>query len=96
MLTEPLPTSVFVKTRFQEARVYKVIDEWPVDRAAVELVVISYFEDMGILQITPETEIYAIEFIIKLVRNCPEIFKMVEKAKKEEERRRESSRYRNI
>tara|TARA_B100001094_G_C18137825_1_gene776129 strand:+ start:277 stop:564 length:288 start_codon:yes stop_codon:yes gene_type:complete len=93
MLTEPLPISVFVKTRFSDPVIAATTDKWRVEGSVIEKIVINHFEDMGIYSVNVGQEHGCLATLMSILYNSPEIYQMVEKARVAEQRRKQSRHF---
>lgn len=92
MLTENLPLSLYVKMMFQDKKVLKTIENWPLEPETLEKIVISTIEEMGIYEVTPKLEGDMLDIIIDIIKKSPDILDLLKKAQ-EAEKRRKSNRY---
>ena len=90
MLTEPLPISIFVRTRFSDPNITAITDKWRVEGTIIETIVISHFEDMGLFSVNPSMEKDCFNTLMHFLYNSPEIYAIVKKAEAEELRRKQS------
>lgn len=90
MLTEPLPIEIFVTMRFEERRVARMIENWPIETKTLMRIVIGHFREMGLYTVSSETEMQVIENIIMLLKTSPQIAELVHKAQAAEAARRQN------
>ena len=89
ILTEPLPISTFVRLRFNETRINKVTESWPLDLTHMENIVIKYLEEMGIFTAGDSTEEIVMDLIVAILRFAPEVTSVLYKAREQEKKRKE-------
>ncbi len=90
MLTEPLPIEIFVTMRFEERRIARMIENWPIESKTLVKIVIGHFKEMGLYTVSGDTELQVFENIISLLRSSPQIAELVHKAQAAEAARRQS------
>lgn len=90
MLTESLPISIFVKTRFHDPQISKIIEDWPVESSRIENIAIATLEEMGIFAVQPHLEREMTNYLIHIITQSPEIRGILSKAIADEKKRRRS------
>ena len=74
---------IFVKLRLRDKRVTTIMEDWRVEIEEVENVIITCFEDLGILSIEPILEEYCFDTMITWLKTSPGIFRLKQKAREE-------------
>lgn len=92
MLTEPLPIELFVITRFSDKSVTNITENWRVEPAQLQKLIVGYFKEMGIFSVMPQMENELKETIVSWLQNSPEVYQLVRKADLQEQLRRQSRR----
>lgn len=92
MLTEPLPIDLFIKIHFQNREFQRHIEDWPVESADIQRIVIATFEDMGIYTVPPNVEAVMLKKVEEIILKSPDIKTMVIKAVEIEKRRKRQYR----
>lgn len=90
MLTEPLPIEIFVNMRFEERRVAKFVESWPIETNVLAGLVIAHFKEMGIFSVNGFTADLLVEQMLQLLKNSPRVAEMLHKAALAEAARRQS------
>lgn len=90
MLTEPLPIEIFVATRFEERRISKLIELWPVESSVLIKIVIAHFKEMGLYSVNGDLEKQIYETILVFLKSSPAIAEVLYKAQMAEAARRQS------
>lgn len=90
MLTEPLPIDIFIAVRFEDRKIMKVIESWPIEADALRKIVSQHFKDMGIFHAAGTLDAHLTETIIKILKNSPVIADLLHKAQLADVARRQS------
>lgn len=90
MLTEPLPIDIFIATRFEERRIAKFIENWPLEAEVLVKIVAQHFKDMGVYQVSGSLDASLTDMIITILRNSPAVGDLLHKAELAEAARRQS------
>ncbi len=84
---EEIPIQNFVTTKYQTPAVQKIVEQWRVEPQLVVEKVVEHFRELGIYKVAFNHERMLTRHMLQLLRNSPEIMKLVTKARSEELKR---------
>lgn len=84
MLTEPIPIYHYVKEQLENRAVKAVVDEWRVENEVILEITINNYKSMGIYQVTPESEAHINRIFLKILKDSPDVTRLILEAKKRE------------
>jgi hypothetical protein len=88
-LTEPLPVTTFIRLRFNEPKIARIIENWPVPVDNLEAIAIKYAEDLGFFMVDASNQEMLIDLIAHVLKFSPEVSSLLVKARDMERKRRE-------
>lgn len=84
MLTETVPVYVFAKMQLESRDVKAVTDEWRVETEMLLEIALGHYKNMGIYEVTPESEVFFCENFLNILRDSPEVTRLILESKKRE------------
>ncbi len=84
---EEIPIQNFVSSKFSTPSVQKIIESWRVEPQLVIDKVVEYFREMGIYKVGFNQDRMLMNNMLTLLKNSPEIMRMVNKARNDELKR---------
>ena len=82
MLVDKLPIEIYINQKFESKEIIKLIESWRVESEVLRDAVVQAFREMGIYQIEPASEHLMGSVIISVLKNSPDIYKLVKRAER--------------
>ena len=84
MQLEAIPVESFVKKNLYHPLVQQITERWRIDIELIIPIVIKEIKEMGILFVNKNQTNYVLNTMIAILKNSPEIIKLIKKSEKEE------------
>lgn len=96
MSYDTTPIHAYVEQKYLSGPVQKHVDGWRLEPKVVIDRLVDHFRDMGIYRVTRQNESIVSAGILHLLKNSPEILRLVQRAYAEEQRRAKTRHTGNV